>query len=340
MMFYNNNWSREAMLCLLLFLTVGVARGQEHYLPSHRGKVVEHRYYSLDFSPEHHQAYWVYYTLSSQNLTGEAKRKDDFRVDPLVGIACATLADYRRSDYDRGHLCPAADMSFSTRAMSETFYLSNMSPQAHGFNAGVWKRLEEHVRERAQGELLHVVTGPVFRDNRGSIGKNEVTVPGYFYKLFYAPARQQMVAYVVPHRPSRQPLSTFAVPVDSVERLTGIDFFPGLPDELETLLEADTLPHAGTGAPQATPDKAATATAKSSPSVQQQGKHVEQKTASRHEQRATTASPPAQEETGSGEPSARQKLLMAGVVVALFLLWQALRHKPKKSAKQRKRRRH
>ena len=339
MMFYNNNRSKEAMLCLLLFLTGSIAWGQERYLPSRQGKVVEHRYYSLDFSTEHHQAYWVYYTLSGQNLTGEAKRTDDFRVDPLLGTACATLADYRRSDYDRGHLCPAADMSFSTRAMSETFYLSNMSPQAHGFNAGIWKRLEEHVRERAKGELLHVVTGPVFRANRGTIGKNEVTVPGYFYKLFYAPARQQMVAYVVPHRASRQSLSTFAVPVDSVERLTGIDFFPGLPDELETLLEADTLPHAGTGAPQAAPDKPVTATAKSTPAAQQQGTHAKQKAASPHEQTAATPAP-VKKDADTERPSARQKLLMAGAVVALFLLWRALRHKPKKSAKPRKRRRH
>lgn len=327
--------SREAMLCLLLFLTGSVCRGQERYLPSRQGKVVEHRYYSLDFSQEHHQAYWVYYTLSNQNLTGEAKRKDDFRVDPLLGTACATLADYRRSDYDRGHLCPAADMSFSTRAMSETFYLSNMSPQRHGFNAGVWKRLEEHVRERAKGEPLHVVTGPVFRENQGTIGKSEVTVPGYFYKLFYAPARQQMVAYVVPHRSSRQPLSTFAVPVDSVERLTGIDFFPGLPDELESMLEADTLPHAGdiktakAGNPQA---KIGNPTPSPTHPVDNELKQNKKQ----HREQTTTSSKPMGEENIPASPTARQKLMMAGAVVVLFLLWQALKHKSKKKSKRRK----
>ena len=147
--------------------------------------------------------------LGSANLTGKASRKNDFRVDPKISRWSATPDDYKRSGYDRGHLCPAADMSFNAKAMSETFYMSNMSPQVPMFNRGIWKELEEHVRNRARKEKLYVVTGPIFKSNKGSIGKGKVTVPGYYYKLFYSPSKQQMIAYVLPNEESKRPLISF-----------------------------------------------------------------------------------------------------------------------------------
>ena len=229
----------------LLFLFLALSGfAKERYIPVGDGGMrVEYKYYSLGFNKKHKQANWVYYELTSANLTGKADRKNDFRVDPKIRQWCATPEDYKRSGYDRGHLCPAADMSFDAKAMSETFYMSNMSPQVPMFNRGIWKQLEEHVRNRARKERLYVVTGPIFKSNKGVVGKGKVTVPGYYYKLFYSPAKQQMVAYVLPNEESRRSLSSFAVPVDKVEKMTGIDFFSQLPDELERVLEADTLSH-------------------------------------------------------------------------------------------------
>lgn len=227
---------------LFLFCTLG-AFAKERYIPAGDGVRVEYAYYCLGFNKEHKQANWVYYELSKENLARKAGRKNDFRVDPKMSRWCATPADYKGGKYDRGHLCPAADMSFNAKAMSETFYMTNMSPQVPLFNRGIWKELEEHVRDRAKKERLYVVTGPVFKDNKGQIGAGKVTIPGYYYKLFYSPSKRQMVAYVLPNKESKRSLSSFAVPVDEVEKLTGIDFFPQLPDELESLLEADTLSH-------------------------------------------------------------------------------------------------
>lgn len=227
---------------LFLFLTgTGYIYSQE-YTPSGTGIKVKHAFYSLGFDTVHRQANWVYYELKSRgNKT--VGRENDFRVDPQLNLFSATPDDYKRSGYDRGHLCPAADMAFDKKAMSETFYMSNMSPQVPAFNRGIWKRLEDLLRKRGRKELLYVVTGPVFKENKGHIGKNKVTVPGYYYKLFYAPASQQMIAYLLPNAGSDQPLKDFAVPVDRIEALTGIDFFPQLPDEIEKLLEADTAAH-------------------------------------------------------------------------------------------------
>ena len=320
----------RGLLVGLLFLCFSVRLAGEEWLPERQGTLVHHTYYVLDFNDEHHQANWVYYEMSPERLVKRAKRKDDFREDPALG-ECATLADYRKSGYDRGHLCPAADMAFSEKAMSETFYLSNMSPQVHACNAGVWSRLEAHVRERAEDDHLYVVTGPVFEDVRGTIGKNEVTVPGYFYKLFYSPAWQQMVAYVVPNRASSQPVAAFAVPVDKVERLTGIDFFPGLPDELERIVEADTFAHAGDPYIAALLD-AMDGKATGGGASQRDGR------AAKAERNRETASPEKVADANMPSsrqytPSAQEQAVLIVFVVLLFLLWRVLARRGKKAKK-------
>ena len=111
-----------------------------------------------------------------------AKRGDDFRPDPAVPTGSATPQDYTRSGYDRGHLAPAADMSFSVKTMSESFYMSNMSPQAPQFNRGIWSKLEKQVRHFATKEKrIVVVTGPILPVEKTiTIGANKVTVPQYF----------------------------------------------------------------------------------------------------------------------------------------------------------------
>jgi len=123
--------------------------------------------------------------------------------------------------------------------MTESFYLSNVSPQTPGFNRGVWKRAETLVRNWAiEEKVLYVVTGAIFDDNQGAIGSNEVTVPGYYYKVIYDPTeRKKMIAMILPHESSSANLESFVVSVDSVEIRTGIDFFPGLPDKLGRYLE-------------------------------------------------------------------------------------------------------
>lgn len=119
--------------------------------------------------------------------------------------------------------------------------MSNMSPQAPSLNRGKWKSLEEQVRKwaKTKGEI-YVVTGPVFKDNLGTIGEG-VTIPGYYYKVIYDPKAERMFAAVMPNRKIAEDISYFAVSVDSVEALTGLDFFADLPDELENRIEAKVV---------------------------------------------------------------------------------------------------
>jgi len=203
--------------------------------------VVNHTYYTLGYVEEWEQPAWVAYQLTSLMLNNKVKRKDNFREDNAVKTGSAYPGDYSNSGYDKGHLCPAGDMMFSEIAMSETFFMSNMSPQVPEFNRGIWKSLESLIREWAKKEKkLYIVTGPIIKPGYKKIGYiNKVAVPQYFYKavLYYGDKTKKSIGFILPHEGSKQPLSTYAVSIDSVEKMTGLDFFYKLPDEEEEIIE-------------------------------------------------------------------------------------------------------
>jgi endonuclease G len=139
-------------------------------------------------------------------------------------------------------MCPAEAMSFNLDAMSESFFFSNMSPQSGSLNRGKWKSLETKVRKWAKykGEI-HVVSGPIFKNNISVIGGNGVTVPGYYFKIIYNP-ENGMIAFVFPNEKANNSLDKYIVTVDWVEDMTGIDFFETMNDEDEALIEAKSDP--------------------------------------------------------------------------------------------------
>ena len=204
--------------------------------------IVRHSNFTLCYSEKFEQPKWVAYRLTAAMFGGSpVSRTNNFREDPDVRSGSALPSDYAHSGFDRGHLCPAADMSFSESAMSETFYMSNMSPQIPAFNRGIWKHLEEKVRSWAKvNDELFVVTAGVLTDSLRYIGANKVAVPEYFYKVIldHTSPEFKAIAFILPNEGSKQDLMSFAVSIDSVEALTGLDFFPGLPDEEEVLLES------------------------------------------------------------------------------------------------------
>ncbi len=159
--------------------TTGAGVESGHELRSFSG-------YTICYREEYEQPEWAAYTLTAEKLVKNASRADNFRPDPLISTGSASLADYKGSGYDRGHLAPAADFAYSAEAMDDSFYLSNMSPQNGSFNRGIWAKLEAAVRDWAGETLItYVVTGPVLEkpaNEYGFIGANEVSVPEYYYK--------------------------------------------------------------------------------------------------------------------------------------------------------------
>lgn len=215
-----------------------------YYLPtSTTGSVITHNHYTLSYAEKHEQAEWVAYHLKREHLSDNEFKRPYFQKDRKVGSTSADWRNYRKSGYDRGHLCPAGDRRFDYDAFEETFKTSNISPQNHQFNSGIWNELEKKVRYWAKKyNGVYVVTGGVLSDDLESIGYEAVSVPKYFYKIVYDHSSDdpKMIAFLMPHEDSDKSLKEFVVSTDEIEKLTGIDFFPKLDDAIENRLEASS----------------------------------------------------------------------------------------------------
>lgn len=211
-------------------------------------QLVRHEGYTLRYDEKLKNPVWVAYPLLAYEVTGDADREGtSFIPDPAVDGGTALPSDYTRSGYDRGHQAPAGDFKYSQRMMGQSFYMSNIAPQAPQFNRGIWKSLEEQVRSWALRDGgLYVITGPVLRDGLPTIGHtNEVAVPEYFYKVILychkgASPDIRMIGFLLKNEPSHERLQAFVVPVDQIEKATGLNFFNKIPDELERRLESQT----------------------------------------------------------------------------------------------------
>lgn len=206
-------------------------------------QVIRHEGYTVSYNSDYRVANWVAYELTRQEAKSKKnERSNKFVPDPAVKGASATNEDYTRTGYDRGHLAPAGDMKWSAKAMRESFYLSNISPQKPGLNRGIWKELEEQARLWAkESGAVYIVTGPVLTPQLKRMGKNRVGVPRLFYKVIatWAGGRLEAIGFLFENRDyGKTPLQSLAISVDSVEKVTAIDFFPSLPDSTQRRMEA------------------------------------------------------------------------------------------------------
>lgn len=223
------------LTCILL--VAAVAASAQCPLPEggRNGKVVEHAHYAVEFIPEMRIAEWVSYEVTAAEIRGaQFERSDDFRTDPSLLGACPGKNDYKGSGFDRGHLAPAADMAFDAQAMSESFYMSNMTPQHPSLNRGRWKTLETQVRQWAvEKDALCITAGPVLSPNLDRLPSG-VVVPEFFFKVVYDPHPvPTAIGYVFPNASCPQGLGAYAVPIDHIEAVTGLDLLPGVDEQLE-----------------------------------------------------------------------------------------------------------
>jgi len=203
-------------------------------------QIVKHEYYTLSYNEKQEQAEWIAYELKKSYVKSNNFKRPFFIEDPKVKTGSADWRNYKNSGYDKGHLCPAGDMEFAINAYNDTFFTSNISPQRHDFNGGIWNRLEQKVRYLAiKYDGIYVVTGGVLKGSLKIIGREKVSVPQYFYKILLdeSNGKYRIIAFLIPNEKSDKPLYSFVVSVDSLEKMTGIDFFPKLDDKTENILE-------------------------------------------------------------------------------------------------------
>lgn len=199
--------------------------------------------YTLSYNKQWRQANWVYWRLTAERTVGTFNEKN-FQEDFEVPTPRPTKWDYYNSGFDRGHMCPAADNKYSEQARSDSYLYTNMSPQNHQLNAGDWNTLEMKCRDwaRRYGEI-HIVCGPLFTSQHPkTIGRSRVAVPDAYFKAVFimqgSGGKPDGIAFVMPNKAGHQPLKNYAISIDSLERLTAIDFFASLDDAVEDKVEA------------------------------------------------------------------------------------------------------
>lgn len=197
--------------------------------------------YTVYFNSEYRIPNCVCYELIRGELDGNVPRYKNFMPDPNFRRS-AEPSDYTRSGFDRGHMAPAADMKWGEKAMRETFYMTNICPQHKSLNTGAWHKLENKVRDWAERDsVLIIACGPILSDDMDYIGKdNRVAVPKRFFKVLLSPSTKNVkaIGFIFENKKCKGSLQKYAVSVDSVESLTGYDFFSALNDDLETAVEA------------------------------------------------------------------------------------------------------
>lgn len=198
--------------------------------------------YEAGYNAAHRIPRWVAWCLTAEHTTGTFSRKGiAFQEDTDVPEPRATDWDYYRSGYDRGHLCPSADNRWSEEAQRQSFLFTNICPQTHGLNAGDWNEMEQQCRSWArQYGTLYIVSGPIlYKGRHKTIGKNKVTVPEAFFKVVLRLTPEpRAIAFVYKNKGGNRPKGDYVNTVDEVERITGLDFFAALPDDIEQRVEA------------------------------------------------------------------------------------------------------
>lgn len=209
-------------------------------------ELIVHPGHMLVYSEKHEQPKWTAHVASPDLIKGNLARIDSFLPDPLVKTGTAVTADYWNSGFDRGHMVPSADMRWNLEALQGTYYYSNISPQVPELNRETWADLEDWGRRYVNfsKRRVFVATGPVLRDGLPTMQKadrkNEVSIPEYFWKVFadLDGDTPKAIGFVMRNSKLDGPPISYAVTVDSVETLTGLDFFPALDDATEDRIEA------------------------------------------------------------------------------------------------------
>lgn len=219
---------------------------KEFGLPQNADRVLCKRAFLVGYSDKTKTPVWTIERMSRAQIPiSKGGESAQFAEDGDIphGVR-SLLSDYEASGYDRGHLVAAGNHVDDPVALAETYLLSNIAPQVGpGFNRGIWRSLEEAVRNYAQctNDLL-IVTGVYFSNDitkMKTIGDGRVGVPLGFYKVLLEPSTRRMIAFLAKNEPYRgEPLATLVTSVDEVERISGQDFFDRLPASVSTPAES------------------------------------------------------------------------------------------------------
>ena len=215
-------------------------------LAKERAEILLEQYgYTVSYNPDLCIPNWVAWELNAEKLVERESRNSKFVPNPkLPEDMAVTTKEYTGSGWDRGHMCPAGDNKYHWRAMNESFYMTNICPQNHNLNRGDWKELEEACRRWAEVEPVYIVCGPInYRTPKyGYIGKTfKIRIPDAFFKVVLTGMQSgnpRAIGFIYKNEAGNNKRDKYVNSVDEVERITSMDFFSALPDDIEERVES------------------------------------------------------------------------------------------------------
>ena len=212
-----------------------------------RAEILLEQYsYTVSYNPDLCIPNWVAWELNAEKLVERESRNSKFTPNPKLSEDMAvTTQEYTGSGWDRGHMCPAGDNKYHWRAMNESFYMTNICPQNHNLNRGDWKELEEACRRWAEVEPVYIVCGPInYRTPKyGYIGKTfKIRIPDAFFKVVLTgmqSGKPRAIGFIYKNEAGNNKRDKYVNSVDEVERITSMDFFSALPDDVERCVESE-----------------------------------------------------------------------------------------------------
>ncbi len=207
--------------------------------------LIAHTGYALCYDISYHNPKWVAWSLTREKLTKRVPRHNDFRGDENIPARDRIEKyDYNNPVYDRGHMCPSGDMRYDRQAQSDCFYMTNICPQIKELNQTWWEHVESATRRWAQREgTVYICCGPIFYDDtpERSLGRNiKIRIPDAFFKVILSlrQGKEKAIGFYYTNTNDRQTMDFAKRTVDEIERITGLDFFCNLPDDMEERIES------------------------------------------------------------------------------------------------------
>ena len=203
--------------------------------------IIKKKAYIVSYNLDTKNPNWVAWHLTREHTDGPIGRSNFFYEDDEIPIPRATNDDYKGSGWSRGHMCPARDNKWDEAAMYESFSLINVCPQNASLNSGLWNSIEIDCRRWAnQFGDIYIVCGPLLmRQEHETIGINQIVVPEAFFKVVLClNGEPKGMGFVVKNNAGTKKRDLYYNSIDQVERITGMDFFPALPDDIEEEIES------------------------------------------------------------------------------------------------------
>ncbi len=227
---------KTILIIIILFISFNLYSQNDSLISF--GQKIKFSNYTVIFDKQYKQAKIAYYILTKDMLPNYVERQNYFYYDK--NYKSYKNDDFKYSGFDRGHLVPSDNMQFSKKSMKETFQYVNITLQYPSFNRGIWKKLENKVKNICElYDTVYIVTGPIFDINSYN---NKYIIPKSFFKvlLYKKNGIYYTKGYIIPNFKLKRlykKLKDYTYSVNFIEFLTGYDFFPFLNDNIEEKTE-------------------------------------------------------------------------------------------------------